>query len=763
MNGTGVEAKQSRIVILIGVVVIVGVLHIAREIFVPIALAILLSFLLAPLAKRLMKWKLPNVMAVLVTVGLAFSVLAVVGWLVSAQFVNLVEKLPYYQENMRSKISSVMQPQDGAFDRAGKVIGSLKKEIEEAGENEELGEKAPILVKIKKPEVGPLELLGQYAAPILGPLGTAGITAVFVMFMLLQRNDLRDRLVKLASGGNLNLATQAVDDATQRITRYLLMQMVVNVTYGFPLGIGLYFIGVPNALLWGLLATLLRFIPFVGPWIAAFFPLSLAIAVDPGWSMPLMVIGLVVVLELISNNAVEPWLYGSSTGISVMALLVAALVWTWIWGPVGLFLSTPLTVCLLVIGRNVPSFSYLNVILGADPVLSLEARLYQRMLARDQESMIDLADEYLKTKELPEFYGQVLIPALSMAEVDRHAGTLAENRQQFIVQSTAELIEDLGERYFDEDETLEASIAELPVQVICIPAQDEADWLTALVLTQLLNHEGIQTRTLSLDQSVADIVEEVERKRAEIICICALPPGAMTGARRKCRQLRRSGLRVKQMTGIWDTTQSATGIEKRLANHLPDLVATTMADALRQIATTVERIDTPMVAAPIPENEAERLEEVRKLNILDTPPEEVYDLITRKLAENFKVPISLVTIVDSDRQFWKSQVGLTDDLAAARESPRISSVCGHVVAQDEVLVVEDLAKDKRFANNPEVKERGIRFYAGAPLRTKNGHVVGSLCVIDTKPQTVNEEQKLLLQVLADQLMKHMQEEERKEE
>lgn len=758
MNGLRPQAKNSKILILVGIVIIAGALHVAREVFIPIAVAALLSFLLAPMVNRLTRWGLPNLAAVLTTVGFAFTILGVVGWLVSAQFVNLVNELPKYQDNMRAKISAISEPGEGVFSRAGEMVRSLRREIEEEANEEAAAEQpdqpAPVPVQVEEPPPGPFKLLAQYAGPVLGPLGLAGISFIFVVFILLQRNDLRDRFVKLVSGGNLNLATQAVDDATQRITRYLLMQMVINVTYGIPLGVGLYFIGVPNALLWGLLATLLRFIPFVGPWVAAFFPISLSIAVDPGWTMPLMVIGLVIALELISNNVIEPWLYGTSTGISVVALLFAAVVWTWIWGPIGLFLSTPLTVCLLVIGKNVPSLGFLNVILGSEPVLAPEARLYQRMLAMDPESMFDLADDYLESHSLTGFYDRVLVPALAMAEGDRHAGTLAERRQQFIIQSTRDLIEDLAERFAEPAGDSKAR------QVICFPAQDEADELTALMFGQVLKQSGISSEIGTTSQPVPDVIRRARETGAKVICICSLPPGAVAAARKKCRRLHQAGRCAKVMAGVWDTTQSATAIEKRLAKTCPDLVATTFADAEVQIENALQT-SSPMMPAPIPGDEARRLEEIKKLTLLDTPPEEMYDAITRKLAEAFKVPISLVTIVDADRQFWKSQVGLPDDLAKARESPRATSVCGHVVARNELLVVEDVAKDDRFANNPFVKERGIRFYAGAPLRTRSGHVVGSLCVIDMKPRTISDEQKWLLQSLAKQLMGRAQATDRK--
>lgn len=747
MSGLRTETNSSKLLILVCVVIIAGALHVARDVFIPIAVAVLLSFFLGPLVNRLTKWGVPNIAAVLATVGFAFTILGFVGWLVSAQFVNLVNELPNYQENMRSKISAISESREGVFSRGSDVVRSLRQEIEqeadEVVEPQQSDEPEPILVEVEEGPASPIELLSQYAGPLLGPVGMAGITLILVIFILIQRNDLRDRFVKLVSGGNLNLATQTVDDAARRITRYLLMQMVINVTYGVPLGIGLYFIGVPNALLWSLLATLLRFLPFVGPWIAAFFPISLSIAVDPGWSMPLMVIGLVILLELISNNVIEPWLYGSSTGLSVVALLFAALVWTWIWGPIGLFLSTPLTVCLLVIGKNVPSLAFLNVILGSEPALAPQARLYQRMLAMDSESLFDLTDEFLESNSLTAFYDDMLIPALALAEHDRHAGTLAERRQQFIIQSARDLIEDLGTRFAH---PVGDSVA--PGPVICIPAQDEADGLMALMLAQLLNESGI--RAESNDQLMENVIERTDQTGAKAICICAIPPGAVSAVRKRCRRLHVAGERVEVIAGIWDRSGSAPAVKKRLGPACPDRVALSLADALEQISSVFQAL-VYSAPAPFQEEETRRLEAIKKMGLVDLPPEKMYDAVAHKLAETFDVPVSMVTVMDADPQFWNSRVALP--FAELRESSQAFPLLGQVVALDELLVIEDMAKDERFAGSQLSRKDGVRFYAGALMRTLDGHDVGALCVVDTKPRTITDEQKWVLKLLAGYLMR----------
>ena len=361
-------------------VVVVGALYFGRDVFVPLALAGLLSFALAPLIAALRRRGIPRTPAVIGVVVLAFLGIFVFGFVVAGQVSQLGSSLPSYEANIREKIRSLQSnaPGGGLFERAAEVLRDLRQDIDEAAEppaartrrRARAGgrEPEPIPVQITQPDPAPLELLQTIIGPLIEPLATTGIVIVFVVFMLLQREDLRDRFIRLVGASDLHRTTQALSDAGERVGRYLLMQLLVNVAYGIPIGIGLWLIGVPNPLLWGMLSIVLRFVPYIGPVIAAAFPLALSIAVDPGWSMLFWTAALFIVLELISGNIVEPWLYGASTGLSSIAILAAAIFWTWLWGPIGLLLSTPLTVCLVVLGRHVPQFAFLNVLLGSEPV-----------------------------------------------------------------------------------------------------------------------------------------------------------------------------------------------------------------------------------------------------------------------------------------------------------------------------------------------------------------------------------------------------------
>ncbi|MEY9469601.1 putative PurR-regulated permease PerM [Bradyrhizobium yuanmingense] len=408
-----------------GIVLAIGALYLGREIFVPFALAILLSFVLTPLVNWLRRWKVPRIAAVLIAVSIAFIVVAGIALVVGRQLVQLASNLPNYQTTITEKIRSLQSsaPGGGVVDAVTTTMQDLGREIsgdekKSAAASSRLAtgseSREPVTVRVEPPQPRPLELIRSVIGPLLAPLATSGLVVIFVIFVLLEREDLRDRFIKLAGAGDLQKSTQAINDAASRVSRYLLMQLVVNLTYGVPIGVALYFVGVPNAILWGLLAAVLRFIPYLGPFLAAIFPVALAIAVDPGWTMLFWVVGLFVTAELVSNNVVEPWLYGSSTGLSSLAIIIAAIFWTMLWGPVGLFLATPLTVCLVVMGRYVPQLEFLGVLLGSDPVLAPEEQLYQRLLAGNLEEAVEFAENYVDECSSRELYDNVGIPALRL-------------------------------------------------------------------------------------------------------------------------------------------------------------------------------------------------------------------------------------------------------------------------------------------------------------------------------------------------------------
>lgn len=364
-------ARHSRFNSLATFVLVVAMLRLAREIVIPVALAALLALLLSPGVNFLMRLGLKKTLAVIAAALVAFAIIAGLAWLVAVQAMNVVQELPRYENNIANKMQRLEAPHPGSpiarltnlFERVQKQIDSERPPAANPPPGVQPGEK-PLPVEVEPRQSSVFQLTRSLAGMVVGPLGDAFIVAVFLIAILLQREDLRLRFLRLTRAEGLEESMRAVDDATHRVSRYLLMQLVVNASYGVPVGLGLYLIGIPNASLWALFSTLLRFIPYVGVWIAAAFPVAFSIAITPGWSKLFLTLGLFVVFEAVTANVVEPWVYGARTGVSSLALMLAALFWTWLWGPAGLFLSTPLTVCLTVMGKYSPGFQIFSTLLG---------------------------------------------------------------------------------------------------------------------------------------------------------------------------------------------------------------------------------------------------------------------------------------------------------------------------------------------------------------------------------------------------------------
>ena len=482
--------------VLLGTFVVCG-LYFGRELLVPLALAALLTFMLAPLVTRLQR-RLGRVTSVLLVVAMIFAATGAVGWVLTRQAVDLANQLPNYKDNIRTKLRSIQVPSEGPFSRFSKTMEELKKDLPGSDNGESRlkpdlakanDERKATQVEVVSGKNQQLEFVQGVLVPVLGPLGTAALVLLLLIFMLLQREDLRNRLIRLIGQGRISATSQAMDDAASRVSRYLLMQLVVNVSYGIPVAIGLYFIGVPNAILWGALSAVLRFIPYLGPWIAAAFPILLSLAVSPDWMAPLLTIGLFIVLELFSNNVMEPWLYGSSTGVTPMALIVAALVWTWLWGPVGLVLATPLTVCLVVMGRRIPKLAFLSILLSDEDPLTPAEDCYHRLHRVGEQDEMELVDTYLKSNPLSALFDCVLIPVVAAAETDHRLGLLESEQLEHIEQGLSEILVELE---LQQDTTLpETAPGEATVfRVCCVPAKAYRDQLAGDMLVQLLHQTG---------------------------------------------------------------------------------------------------------------------------------------------------------------------------------------------------------------------------------------------------------------------------------
>ena len=599
---------------------VIAMLYFGRDLFIPLALASLLTFLLSPLVARIERW-LGRIAAVLLVVVTIFAATGAAGWVLTRQLVDLATKLPDYKENIRTKLRSIKLPSGGVFTKISETVEELKKDlpgretpaqavIPEAGTPKVSAlppNIAPAVGPVQVAEtskVNPVELGQRLIAPLLGPLGTAALVLLLVIFMLLRREDLRRRLIRLIGKGRISAATHAMDDAGARVFRYLFMQLVVNVSYGIPVAIGLYFIGVPNAVLWGASATVLRFIPYLGPWIAAAIPIALSLAVSPSWTMPLLTIGLFVLLELLSNNVMEPWLYGTSTGVTPIALIIAAVFWTWLWGPVGLILSTPLTVCLVVMGRHVPSLSFLSVLLSDEEVLTPAEDFYHCLLTVGEQDELEFVESYLKANSLTALYDSVFVPVIIATETDHRLELLDDEQRLFVEQSLRDIIEDLGtlpqaaSRIAADKAVAEATSSLGPVApfcVYCLPARADRDELAGAMLTQLLQQQGFAAQNAPGKLAAGELLDLVEKSEVNAACISVVSPSTVIHARYLCVKLRARFPQLKIVIGLWGMTQGVSDAARRLSDSGANEVVTAIADAVVQLAkhapTLVELTD----------------------------------------------------------------------------------------------------------------------------------------------------------------------------
>src|SRR5947207_7619437 len=439
--------------------IIIGTLYLGREVFVPIALAILLSFVLAPLVRLLQRCRMPRGLAVVAVVLLAFVSIFMLGGLIATQVTELAGDLPRYQFTMSEKIKSLRgaTATSGPLERAADVLHDLGKELNKPKESSPgpgaslqttapAPDAKPIPVEVRQPPPTALESIAALISPLIHPLATTGIIAIFVIFILLQREDLRNRLIKLAGSHDLQKTTAALDDAATRLSRLFLIQLAVNAAFGLVIGVGLWVIGIPSPVLWGILAAILRFVPYIGAIISAVFPLALAAAVDPGWSMLLWTAALFLVVAPLMGHVIAPLLYGHSTGLSPVAVVGSAALWTALWGPVGLVLATPLTVCLVVLGRHVERLEFLDVMFGDRPPLSPPEIFYQRMLAGDPTEAAEKAEEFLKERSLSSYYDEVALKGLQLAQADAERGALDGERLTKIRDAVVEFANDLSDQ-----------------------------------------------------------------------------------------------------------------------------------------------------------------------------------------------------------------------------------------------------------------------------------------------------------------------------
>jgi predicted PurR-regulated permease PerM len=542
--------------------VVIAVLYFARDLLVPLALAILLSFILAPIARALRRFGIPRVAGVILAVLAAVMVLATLGLVMGRQLAELAAELPLYQAEVTRKLDSI-HASGGLVERAQEMLRGLSNGIaREAPAAVPRGLPAdgvvPLPVEIRQPSPAALETLQGVLAPMLHPLATIGIVIVLVIFVLLYREDLRDRVIRLVGARDLHRTVAAMDDAAYRLSRFFLAQTALNAAFGAFMGMALFVIGVPQPILWGILTGLMRFVPFVGTFVAVAFPLLLALATDPGWTMPLMVLALFAVGESAMGQVVEPMVFGHSTGLSPIAIIAAATFWTWLWGPVGLLVAVPLTVCLVVLGRHVDRLEFLEVALGDRPPLDPPETFYQRALMGDTDGLEEQAEGLVRDRALSGYYDTVALPALALAQEDQLRGGVPEERIQAVHARVAALLEDLEEEATVEEEEAPARSMAVPEEtpkppalgpapallvppgsVLCLPGRGPFDTAAATMLAQVLRGHGIGAVVAPPELLRAD-VEGFDLGLVRQAWLCALEGGSSSAAARYLlRRMRR--------------------------------------------------------------------------------------------------------------------------------------------------------------------------------------------------------------------------------
>jgi predicted PurR-regulated permease PerM len=602
-------------------VVCVAALYFAKSVLIPIALAVLFAFLLAPLVSLLEKARLGRTSPVLVVVLLVAGLLTGLGWLVFNQAISLATQIPNYKTTISRKIESFRGVRQNGIGKAEATVNELGKELSSTIEtpspddatDQNQRSKHPLLPGGSIAHPVPVEVVQQNSpiasvrallGPFLSPIATLAIVMVFTAFILLRSEDLRDRLFALAGLSRFHVTTQAFDEATKRVGRYLFLQFLMNLGYGAVFGTALYFIGVPNAFLWGVLAALLRFIPYIGTLVGAAMPIMLSLAVFDGWAKPLMAFGAFVVIEILTSYVIEPLVYAAQTGVSSLAILVAAIFWAALWGPIGLLLSTPLTVCIVVIGRYIPQWEFLSVLLGDQRVLGTEVQLYQRLRRMDAEGARQVVDGFLKEGSIEKLYDSVITPVLIFIEKDRADVGLGDEREHFVFQTLKEIIEELTVRPEVEAQPPEID-AEVNVEALstvtskqkdvtgcviaCMPARDEGDEILGMMLAHLATRAGYSAQVV-VPASLEEMMEEAAEQHCEVVYVSALPPYGVYNMRRLYKKLRVRFPESRIGIGLWGFAGNLEAMRARLGIVEADVIVSSLSEATGQVPLLTEAV-----------------------------------------------------------------------------------------------------------------------------------------------------------------------------
>jgi predicted PurR-regulated permease PerM len=584
-------------------VVVVGCLYWAQSIFIPVAMAVFLTFLLSPLVSFLQRKGVGRVPAVIGVMLLTVVLLGGLVYLISMQLGALVSRLPQYSDKVQAKV----QPITARVERLNRSFGQLFAPQRDGIDEEpaDVNDKPPAVVV--KPAGPPwASRLPEMLAPAAHGLGGAALAVVLTGFMLLKREDLRNRLIRLAGRANVTVATRALDETGARVSRFLVMQAIICAATGATIGLGLLVLGVPYALLWGFLVFLLRYVPYVGIWFAALPPILLSLATSDGWAQPLAVVGLIFVVEMIAGNVAEPWLYGRSMGVSEVALLVAAAFWAFLWGPIGMVLSSPMTVCLAVLGKYYPRLKFLDVLLGDEPALDPDVSFYQRLLARDQDEATQIVSARLEQGvSREEATDELLVRTLCYLKHDRDRDEISDDDELAMLEAIREIGEDmagkLGASCCVPAESFAKEGAESTARASLVGyAADSAEDETALhLLAGLVGPNAWETEVCSSDVPGSELLAKVSHKHPDLICVAALQPTGLAHVRRLCKRLRAHFPAAKILVARWGPGALSDQQVDQLKQSGADVVTGKLTETLRQIQDCeAAPCDTQHDAAP---------------------------------------------------------------------------------------------------------------------------------------------------------------------
>lgn len=592
--------------LLMTVSLITTVLYWAQEVIIPLALAIFLAFLLAPLVTLLQRYRLRRIPAVIIVVALTFTVLAGIGWTVFRQMTSLMAELPHYEDNIKGKISDLRgMGKSSILEKVQTASKEMMEELQkEYPQKENATPPTPELGRPMNPQQTPAadenpaepvpvvvqgpSLLWQLPT-LFEQLATAGLVMLLVFFILIDRGDLRNRIIRLIGLPYLTTTTKALDDASHRVSRYLLMQTLINSTFGVAVGLVLFFLGLPHAFLWGLLATALRFIPYVGVIIAILLPTILSLAVFPGWTKPLLIFGILSSLEGINNMFLETLLYGQSIGVSAVPLIIAFAFWTWLWGPVGLLLATPLTVSIVVLGKYVPQLAFFDILMGDEPVLQPEAQFYQRLLAQDQDEATAIMEHYLQTHALAETYDEVILPALYRTRRDALRHVIEDEDQRFVLEALREILDDLYSTVSETAAPVEEHRDHEPpgmlptVKALTLPVHGAVDEVALHMLVHLLDPAQFTLEQLPPTSLASEVVAMIVEKQASLICLGAVAPGGLAKVRYLCKRLRARLPHLKIIVGHWGEAGDSSQNLELLKDAGADYISSTLQETCKQL------------------------------------------------------------------------------------------------------------------------------------------------------------------------------------